>query len=221
MPSLLTGLGLCCLVVAAGMAARWATERHDALGRPREFPVWSVTVLVVVALVASIPGARRRMEEHRLASVATRLVGHAVSVHCQSNAAAFVDAGSELGYVLFDDDGVPEPRTTIKRDQCRDLRHYLSSDKHRPTEAEVVAVHVLTHESMHMRGETDESVAECEAVQRDALTARMLGASLEDAARLAKLYWRVVYPFMPADYVTLECRPGARLDEGLASAPWL
>ena len=221
MPSLLTGLGLCCLVAAAGLAGRWATARRDALGRPRDFPVWSVTVLVVLALVAAIPGAQRRIEEHRLASVASRLVGADVSVHCQSSAAAFVDAGSELGYVLFDEDGVPEPRTTIKRDQCRDLRRYLDSDKHRPSEAEVVAVHVLTHEAMHMRGETDEAVTECEAVQRDALTARMLGASLEDAAALARRYWRVVYPFMPEEYRSRDCRPGGPLDEGLPSAPWL
>lgn len=221
MPSLLTGLGLCCLVLAGGVAGRWATRRRDGLGRPRPFPVWSVTVLVVLALAAAIPGARRRTQEQRLASVASRLVGQEVTVHCQSNAAAFVDAGAELGYVMFDETGTPERRTTIKRDQCRDLRRYLGSDKRSPTQAEVVAVHVLTHEAMHMRGETDEAVAECEAVQRDALTARMLGASLADAARLAKLYWKVVYPFMPEDYVSRECRPGGRLDEGLPTAPWL
>ncbi|MGB8651524.1 MAG: hypothetical protein WCD35_12785, partial [Mycobacteriales bacterium] len=89
-----------------------------------------------------------------------------------------------------------------------------------PTMDEAVAVHVLTHESMHMRGQTNEALAECEAVQRDEITAHELGASVEQARRLARVYWLLVYPRMPEDYFSRDCRPGGPLDEGLASAPW-
>ena len=65
------------------------------------------------------------------------------------------------------------------------------------------------------------AVAACAAVQRDAHTARLLGARPADAAALAGAYWRNVYPLMPDGYRSGDCRPGGPLDEGLADAPWL
>ena len=209
-----------CLGAAVLTALRWWRTRVDALGRTRDLPVLSLSLLVVVAVVAAVPGARRGSEERRLERAADKLVGHHVDVHCQTGAHALLDAGLELGYVLFDEDGVPEPETVIKKQPCRDLAAYLRSDKSSPTPDQVVAVHVLTHESMHMRGEVDEAVTECEAVQRDAVTALVLGADHTEALALARAYWRDVYPRMPDDYATTDCAPGRSLDEGLATAPW-
>ena len=219
MSSVLGVVSVGAAVGAFGVMVNWATHRRDALGRERDLPVLSVSLLVLVAVVAAIPGAERKMEERRLARVASVLAGRHVSVHCQDGAEAFVDAGSELGWVRFGADGVPEPRTLIKRAQCQDLKSYL---KHRsdPSWDEMVAVHVLTHESMHMRGEPNEAVAECEAVQRDAVTATELGASPEQAHALAVRYWQQVYPRMPEDYVSSDCAPGGRLDEHLPTSPW-
>ncbi|MGI8708467.1 MAG: hypothetical protein ACR2LG_09745 [Actinomycetota bacterium] len=47
--------------------------------------------------------------------------GVPVEVECQGFGGAFVDAGAEFGYVAFGPDGVPERKTLIKREQCRDL----------------------------------------------------------------------------------------------------
>jgi hypothetical protein len=217
--SVLGAVSVSSAVSAFGVMAHWAAHRRDSLGREKDLPVWKVSALVLVAVVAAVPGAQRKVEERRLAKAATQLVGHRVWVHCQDGAEAFVDAGSELGWVAFDADGVPQPRTLIKRDQCRFLKAY---DKHPsdPSWDEMVAVHVLTHESMHMRGETSEAVAECEAVQRDEITAEAFGATPDQARALAQRYWRQVYPRMPDEYVTSDCRPGGPLDEGLATAPW-
>ena len=68
-----------------------------------------------------------------------------------------------------------------------------------------------------MPGETSEAVTECEALQRDQLTATLLGAGQAQARRLARSYWLLVYPQMPDDYRTGDCAPGGRLDEGLDS----
>ena len=84
----------------------------------------------------------------------------------------------------------------------------------RPTRDQVEAVHVLTHEAMHLSGRLEEAAAECAAVQRDAHTARLLGAP-------AAAYWRDVYPLMPDGYRSADCRPGGTLDDGLTDAPWL
>jgi hypothetical protein len=81
-------------------------------------------------------------------------------------------------------------------------------------------VHVLTHESMHMRGLTDEAAAECAAVQRDAMTARLLGADATAATALARSYWTQMYPRMSDDYRSGECTPAGPLDEHLPDAPW-
>jgi hypothetical protein len=222
-PIMVSTLGLVsagCAVGAAVVAARWGLRRQDALGRPRGFPVWSVSALVVLALGAAVPGVQRRVEEHRLARVARELVGHDVTVHCQTTTGAMVDAGDELGFVPYDANGVPEPTTTLKRDPCRALNAYVKAGRAHPSLEQVIAVHVLTHEAMHLRGETNEAVAECEALQRDSTTAALLGASAAQATALARRYWASVYPDLPDDYRTGDCVPGGRLDEHLAGAPW-
>jgi len=89
-----------------------------------------------------------------------------------------------------------------------------------PGDDEVVAVHVLTHESMHIRGLTDDAAAECAAVQRDAMTARFLGADLAAAAALAHRYWTRMYPQMLDGYRSGGCAAEGPLDEHLPDAPW-
>ncbi len=81
-------------------------------------------------------------------------------------------------------------------------------------------MHVLTHEAMHMAGETAEAVAECRAVQRDARTAELLGATSQQARRLAAAYAGSVLPEMPDDYRSPDCIPGGALDERLTTSPW-
>jgi hypothetical protein len=217
----LTWLAVALLAGAAGTAIGWGLRRTDELGRPRHFPMVTVALLLVVGTGAAVPGILRASQERRLGGAASVLAGARVAVRCQSFGGAFVDAGPELGYVRWRADGSPEPWTLIKRDQCRHLAAYARSDKRRPTRDQLVAVHVLTHEAMHLSGRLDEAAAECAAVQRDAHTARLLGARPADAAALAAAYWRNIYPLMPDGYRSGDCRPGGPLDEGLADAPWL
>jgi len=196
---ILAWLSALCLVGAGFLGARWTLNRYDALGRRRAFPGVAVGALVVVAVVALIPVFVRVRLEARLADAASAIVGSRVSVHCQAFGEAFVDAGQELGYVRFTSDGLPEQKTLIKRQQCRDLRSYLR-DPSEVTRDHVVAVHTLTHEAIHMSGVANEAETECLAVQRNAETAMHLGAAREDAQQLAVYYWENVYPSMPASY---------------------
>jgi hypothetical protein len=208
------------LAVALGAVVRWATRGPDALGRAHRFPLVTVLVLVAVGGGLLVPVVRHHRLESRLTDVATTLVGAPAVVHCQTAGKELLDVGSELGYVRFGPDGVPEHETIIKRAPCKHLAAYLRGDHSDPSPDEVVAVHVLSHEARHMAGTTSESAADCQAMQRDAWTARLLGATPAEAQRLARLYWRVVYPNMPDDYRTGECAPGGPLDEHLSEAPW-
>lgn len=212
---------LAIVLVAAGavIGVRWWRGRVDSIGRPVSLP-WSAWILPVLGLLVAIPVVRHHTEETRLARVATVLAGARATVHCQSGTAEWVDAGAELGYVKWGPDGVPEHSTLIKHAQCGLLAKYLAGDRQRPSRDVVIAVHVLTHESMHMAGITSESQAECAAVQRDFQTAELLGANPKQAEYLTRVYWTAVYPDMPDDYRTDQCRAGGRLDEGLPDAPW-
>lgn len=219
MISALDAVSLASVVGGGALAGHWLLHQRDALGRPRAFPVWSVALLVALAVAAAVPGVRRRTLEGQLSRVATTLAGHPVKVHCQSFGQALTDLGSELGYVKFTPTG-PERSALIKRDACGELRRYAGGERSRPTLDALIAVHVLTHEAMHMRGLRNEAETECAAVQRNETTAKLLGASADQARALARAYWKQVYPRMPSDYVTRECAPGGRKDEGLVTAPW-
>jgi len=216
----LTWVAIALALGAAVVVVRWAFGRYDSLGRARAFPVVGVLLLAIPAVAAATPGVLRWREERSLERAASSLVGFPVDVKCQSFGGAFVDAGAELGWVPYGPDGVPERHTLIKYEPCGHLRHYLGSDKATPTLDEVVAVHVLTHEAMHMSGITAEASAECAAMQRDARMAVLLGASPAQGAALAETYWRTVYPRMPDPYTTADCAAGGPLDEHLPDPPW-
>jgi hypothetical protein len=205
---------------AAAVVLLWWRARTDSLGRARPFPWFASAALVLAAGAVLLPWLRRIHLEHRLSRAASVIVGNEVKVSCESFGGAFVDAGGELGYVAFGPDGVPDHAALIKREQCRDLFAYVRSDKHEPSRDQIVAVHVLTHETVHMSGVTNEAETECLALQRDAEMARLLGAPREAAADLAVTYWRTIYPRMSTEYRSGECALGGTLDVGLAEAPW-
>ena len=180
---MLTYIAVALALGAVAVGVRWWLRRSDELNRPRRFPWVSVAVLAALAVAAAVPGVLRSHQERRLGGAASVLAGAPVAVRCQSLGQAVLDGGPELGYVRWRADGKPEPWTLIKRDQCRHLAAYVRSAKRRPSRDEVVAVHVLTHEAMHLAGRLSEAGAECAAVQRDAHTARLLG----DAPWLASI----------------------------------
>jgi len=216
----LTWFALGLLAVALTLAVRWLLRPRDSLGREKAFPLISVLVLAALGAGLLVPVVRHHRLEGRLTDVATTLVGARATVHCQTAGRELMDLGTELGYVKWGPQGVPEHETLIKRAPCNHLAAYLRGDHARPSQQEIIAVHVLSHESRHMAGTTDEAVTECQAMQRDAWTARLLGASPEEALALVHSYWLTVYPRMPDDYRTGECSPGGPLDEHLSDAPW-
>ena len=217
---MLTLLAFLSLCGACATGLRWWLRRVDSLGRRRAFPACSTAVLALLAVVLATPGVRRELAERRLESAAGVLAGRSVDVECQTLGGAFVDGGAELGYVRFDSAGRPEPATLLKYEPCRDLMAWLRSDKSSPSPQQVVAVHVLAHEAMHMRGLSDEARTECAAVQRDAQVARLLGASADEALALARAYWVSSYDRLPDAYRSAECRRGGALDESLPDPPW-
>jgi hypothetical protein len=208
------------LAVAAVVLTRWVLGRVDELGRHRPLPAWSISFWLSLALTFAVPVMRTALLERRLSDAASTVVGSPVLVHCQTLGESWLRAGGHLGWVSWGADGVPERRTVLAGSTCGHLRAWLG---HRGTETtfdEMIAVHVLTHESMHMAGRLNEAEAECAAVQRDALTAILLGARPESAQTLARSYWLQAYPRMTEAYSSPSCVPGGGLDERVLWAPW-
>jgi hypothetical protein len=205
-------------LAAVVLVVVWATRRQSRQGV--HFPAIAVSSCAVLSVVATFPIVNRAALDSRLGHAASRLVGVHVQVTCQTLTGSALDLGHELGYVKWGPGGAPEHKTLIKHDQCNDLNAYLDSNKQHPSAAQILAVHVLTHESMHMAGTTSEAIAECHAMQYDAAMAEDLGAPAAAARALAVSYWQVVYPNMPDNYTSSDCRPGGALDLHLADAPW-
>jgi hypothetical protein len=208
---------VCFALAAVGLCGRWFVVRG---GSARDFPAISVGFFAVLAVVASVPVVVRIHLDGRLSQDASRLIGIHADVHCQTLTGSAVDMGSDLGFVRWGPDGKPEHKTLIKHQQCNDLESYLDSNKRHPSAAQVLAVHVLTHESMHMSGITSEAIAECYATQHDTQMAEIMGASPQAAHEIAVRYWKTVYPNMPDGYTSGECRAGGELDLQLADPPW-
>lgn len=216
----LAWLSVVAFVLATGRGLRWALgPARDALGRPVPFPAVGVVALAAASAVAALPPLLTWRLERTLSAAATSTAGTPAQVRCQRIGAALLDVDAAAGHVL-ERDGVMSRIVHLDRDVCRQLRSYVRKQGVQPTDAEVVAVHVLSHEARHVAGVRDEAAAECQAVQRDAATAVSLGASTQDAHQLARAYWRGHYPRMRPEYVSAACGPGLALDEALATTPW-
>jgi hypothetical protein len=180
----------------------------------------AVSLPVVAAIVCGVPVVRHAQLETRLAAAAGALAHARVTVRCETVGQAWLDVHPERGYVRVGPDGAPEHHAVVTYDTCNDLADWIGSSHTSPTDAQVTAVHVLTHEAMHMAGILDESKAECAAVQRDAQMAQLLGATAEEARSLAHRYWNVVYPSLPDAYRDGGCASAGAMDEHLKGPPW-
>jgi hypothetical protein len=170
-----------------------------------------VTLAVVLALL--VPALWTEIRWLRVQAAATaavqQLAGNPVArVHCQRALATFLWAGADLGRVEW-----AEPdRAWLTLETCQHLGSWYRSDHDEPTLDEAVAVHVLTHEAMHVAGSRNEATTECRALQRDARTVVLLGGTAEQGRSLAERIADEVYPTMPDEYRTSQCRPGGALD---------
>jgi hypothetical protein len=178
-----------------------------------------VSVAVVLALL--VPALWTEMRWLRVQSAATtsvqQLTGRPTArVQCQRALDTFVWAGADLGRVEWDE---PD-RAWLTLETCQHLGSWYRSDHEEPTLDEAIAVHVLTHEAMHVAGGRNEATTECRALQNDARTVVLLGGSPEQGSTLAERVATEVYPTMSEEYRTSECRPGGALDLTPGDGSW-
>jgi hypothetical protein len=192
-------------------------------------------VLAVPVLFVGWQMWRDHALEHDLRPIAAGVAGRSVQVDCQSYWASLLDAQSREGEVMFDANGVPEPKIFLTRNMCERLHRFRGRAHHgeldclhtidwgrpdalpfsSPCFAEasgtIYAILVLAHESYHTAGVTDEAAANCFAIQAMAWTAIRLGAPVSEGELLARAML-ALEPAQGPEYGTSDCAPGGRLD---------
>lgn len=113
----------------------------------------------------------------------------------------------------------------LQKPWCGVLMDYLSHPQ-RASDKELWSLGMFTHESMHVRGEMNETKTECQAVQRNYRAAKLLGVPDATARRNALDYYNHGYQErgriggMQSAYYSAECAPGQAMDEHLADSTW-
>ena len=175
-------------------------------------------MLLAFALIAAVFPTRQFLLERKLAMAVEELTHrYGVTVTCQSLLGSFFHY-NKLGYVQT---GKHEIR--LRPDICRHLRRYMRDHDDANRQAlrdydRVMALHVLTHEAMHINQEYDEVKADCQAYQRNHKMAAHLGVAPARAAQSAILIHRLRHQHHP--YYSAHCEPGQALDEKLTGAVW-
>jgi hypothetical protein len=178
-------------------------------------------VLALAVLFAWTPVGTWHFQRF-LSGKATELAdNHRAKVHCNTVFDTMLDPE-----MLFA--GHANPRTgeiAIQHPWCDTLRSYLNHPE-RATTQELQSLDLFTHESMHVRGELNEALTECEAVQRNYRAARLLGVPDETARENALQYYNSSYQQrgkiggMQGAYYSAECAPGKAMDEHLSDSTW-
>ncbi len=153
----LVGLG----VAVALFVAAVGVDRRDA---------WS-----------SLSPAEKQRAESRFSREATRIAGAASRIECDEDY-VFTGIGSDAAGVAFPRQALAYLQPSV----CRSLYRVAFESKLGSRQDAAWAITVLAHEAVHLRGERDEGVTECYALQEGTALGRRLGLTAGEAAELMR-----------------------------------
>lgn len=181
-----------------------------------------VAAMLALALLFAWPPFRYWRFERYLSEKATTLAeGHRAHVHCNTVVDTLFDSNSlAAGHADWTTGAI-----VFQYPWCGRLMDYLSHPE-KADRLEIASLNIFTHESMHVRGERNEAVTECQAVQRNYRAARLLGVPEPAARSTAMTYYTQLYmqraggEGFNAVYFSSQCAPGKALDERLDDSTW-
>ncbi|MFT5895389.1 MAG: hypothetical protein ACI8VW_002263 [bacterium] len=194
----------------------WLTLREIFSKAPRDnFSYGYMTVCFCIALMCCWPIFSHWSFERKLTHVTQELANFKpANVECQSATSSIFDTTNSwiAGYAYIDTGEV-----VFKSGWCKRLKNYLK-DPAAADYKERYSIQLLAHEAMHVRGERNEQHTECQAIQRNYRTARMMGVPEKHAVQHSVNYYLYEYPKHP--YYDPECKPGSEMDESLNDSTW-
>jgi hypothetical protein len=189
---------------------------------PRPVSKAYLAIVLVLAAAFAWPPVHTWYFQWLLSAKATELAdNHRARVHCNTLFDTMLDPAML-------NSGHANPKTgriVIQKPWCSTLMAYLRHPD-RASHQELDSLDLLTHESMHIRGELNEARTECQAVQRDYRAATLLGVPEATARKNALDIYNILYQErgkiggMQAEYYSNQCAPGKALDEHLDDSTW-
>jgi hypothetical protein len=196
------------LVALALRAWYRAYNRRTLAGAGSSRFTWPAVLTVAVLVAGGFEVGHHVRQD--LATEALRAVTDVDGAHadCARFSDELFNVSQYQGYVYYDGSNAAH----LRRDVCIDLWTYAHGGQRNPSDSEIFAVHVVTHEAMHINGIRSEAQAECTAMQLSHLVAEALGASPEQARRLQAKYFEEYYPHQRSDYRSGACTEGGAMD---------
>jgi hypothetical protein len=143
------------------------------------------------------------------------------AVHCNTFVDSMFDSQVfSAGHAQFD-----TGRIVFQHPWCGELINHLKRPE-RSTREGIMSVQIFAHESMHIRGEHNEAITECQAIQRYVRAAKLLGVSEFTAKQngmanyIENYKQRATHGWMSNQYYSDQCAPGKALDEKLHDSTW-
>jgi hypothetical protein len=200
----------------------WSIVAPPGFTFPHQLSKAYLGIVLSLAALLAWPPVHVWHFERFLSATATELADdHRAKVHCNTIFDTMLDPDMLFaGHANFSTGEIG-----IQQPWCDRLMAYLRHPE-RASTVELQSLNLLTHESMHVRGEHNEARTECQAVQRNYRTARMLGVPDRIAKQNALDYYtgpyqqRGVIGGMQAEYYSVECAPGKSMDEHLSDSTW-
>jgi hypothetical protein len=191
-------------------------------------------ILIPIVAFTAWEHHKRVKNEEQLAEVASAIAQRSVGVSCPGFWKQLVDVRSEDGQVHFDVAGRPSDAAELSGDTCGRLEDFAGASTKprfdcllpddRACDRDVVktarALSTLAHEAYHLAGVRDEAAAECYAVQTVDFVAERLGAAADQGRMVAVWAERTSARTHPAEYHSVECRPGGALDLRPRTPAW-
>ena len=178
------------------------------------FDLGYIAAMICLAVAAGwVPFKAWRFEQF-LSEKATILAERRADVHCNTAFDAIFDNDVRMaGHA-----NIITGEIVFQYGWCAQFMEYLDHPEN-ITQKQLFSLHILTHESMHARGEYDEHKTDCQAVQRNYRAAKLVGVPDHLAKEHAVRYYKTFYPHHP--YYSNKCGPGKAYDEELSDSTWL
>lgn len=182
----------------------------DPLMRKNQLNWLMIPFLSLLFLPLGLMELRWSLMEYKLSSVADDISGKkGAKVHCQRLSEAFFDTKvSAAGHVSSDKPNL----AVVNYEQCQHIFSWMEKGKDEPTRDQTHAIHVLTHEAVHVSGQLNEAITECTAINRDHITVTKLGGSEELGHKIASSYYTSIWPSMSKEYILEGCAINPKFD---------
>lgn len=197
------GLCLCVILIARILWVKFVEDRW-----------WPIvpTICLLPALVYTAYEVRWQSFESGLVVAAAPVLGPTkAEFGCERLTRNFFASRGLPGHVLFDKSGKPQSEAFLSAQTCAGIADFQANPQ-APDLAAIMAVHVMTHEAVHLTGIRNEGITECLALQADVLVMMRLGATRAAAHAAAQRYREEIYPRLHAEYRRASC-PAANFEQ--------